>query len=152
MQLSMSWKVMCCVCKCCAGSYSLTGLLHISEVSWDLVQDIGDILNVDDEVRVKVISIDRWFTMLWLCRIVAWFNMLLIFWGAHVVLWYPLLNYIVTSPRLLYNWCIMHVHPPNVPNVTSYALNMNVMKTIGQILAHVQYICGTCLWQTLRQG
>ncbi|KAF7133303.1 hypothetical protein RHSIM_Rhsim09G0063200 [Rhododendron simsii] len=41
------------------GSYCLTGLVHISEVSWNLVQDIGDILNVDDEVRVKVISIDR---------------------------------------------------------------------------------------------
>lgn len=41
------------------GFYRLTGLVHISEVSWDLVQDIRDILNVDDEVRVKVISIDR---------------------------------------------------------------------------------------------
>ncbi|XP_058181025.1 uncharacterized protein LOC131299485 [Rhododendron vialii] len=41
------------------GSYCLTGLVHISEVSWNLVQDIRDILNVDDEVRVKVISIDR---------------------------------------------------------------------------------------------
>ncbi|KAG5531443.1 hypothetical protein RHGRI_026155 [Rhododendron griersonianum] len=41
------------------GSYCLTGLVHISEVSWNIVQDIRDILNVDDEVRVKLISIDR---------------------------------------------------------------------------------------------
>lgn len=43
-----------------AGLYHLTGLVHVSEVSWDLVQDVRDILNEGDEVRVKVIKIDRW--------------------------------------------------------------------------------------------
>lgn len=42
-----------------AGLYHLTGLVHVSEVSWDLVQDVRDILNEGDEVRVKVIKIDR---------------------------------------------------------------------------------------------
>uniref|UniRef100_A0A5B7BLB0 S1 motif domain-containing protein n=1 Tax=Davidia involucrata TaxID=16924 RepID=A0A5B7BLB0_DAVIN len=41
------------------GCYHLTGLVHVSEVSWDLVQDVRDILNEGDEVRVKVIKIDR---------------------------------------------------------------------------------------------
>ncbi|GAY49005.1 hypothetical protein CUMW_115930 [Citrus unshiu] len=41
------------------GLYHLTGLVHVSEVSWDLIQDIRDILNEGDEVRVKVIKIDR---------------------------------------------------------------------------------------------
>ncbi|KAL6970889.1 hypothetical protein U1Q18_030569 [Sarracenia purpurea var. burkii] len=41
------------------GSYRLTGLVHVSEVSWDLVQDVRDILSDGDEVRVKVIKIDR---------------------------------------------------------------------------------------------
>lgn len=41
------------------GLYHLTGLAHVSEVSWDLIQDIRDILNEGDEVRVKVIKIDR---------------------------------------------------------------------------------------------
>ncbi|XVE84625.1 hypothetical protein DITRI_Ditri17bG0027700 [Diplodiscus trichospermus] len=41
------------------GLYHLTGLVHISEVSWDLVQDVRDILTEGDDVRVKVISIDR---------------------------------------------------------------------------------------------
>ncbi|KAJ0092834.1 hypothetical protein Patl1_26127 [Pistacia atlantica] len=40
------------------GLYHLTGLVHVSEVSWDLVQDIRDILIEGDEVRVKVIKID----------------------------------------------------------------------------------------------
>lgn len=40
------------------GMYHLTGLVHVSEVSWDLVQDVRDILNEGDEVRVKVINID----------------------------------------------------------------------------------------------
>lgn len=44
---------------CDAGLYHLTGLVHVSEVSWDLIQDIRDILNEGDEVRVKVIKIDR---------------------------------------------------------------------------------------------
>lgn len=42
-----------------AGLYHLTGLVHVSEVSWDLVRDVRDILTEGDEVRVKVISIDR---------------------------------------------------------------------------------------------
>ncbi|KAI4302711.1 hypothetical protein MLD38_038428 [Melastoma candidum] len=42
-----------------AGSYPLTGLVHISEVSWDLVQDVGDVLRKGDEVRVKVLNVDR---------------------------------------------------------------------------------------------
>ncbi|XVF84516.1 hypothetical protein PTKIN_Ptkin17bG0043200 [Pterospermum kingtungense] len=41
------------------GHYHLTGLVHISEVSWDLVQDVRDILIEGDDVRVKVINIDR---------------------------------------------------------------------------------------------
>lgn len=41
------------------GSYHLTGLVHVSEVSWDLVQDVRDILNEGDEVKVKVIGVDR---------------------------------------------------------------------------------------------
>ncbi|KAL1358198.1 uncharacterized protein [Arachis hypogaea] len=41
------------------GLYHLTGLVHISEVSWDLVQDVRDILKEGDQVRVKVISVDR---------------------------------------------------------------------------------------------
>lgn len=44
---------------CDAGLYHLTGLVHVSEVSWDLIQNIRDILNEGDEVRVKVIKIDR---------------------------------------------------------------------------------------------
>lgn len=42
-----------------AGLFHLTGLVHVSEVSWDLVQDVRDILSEGDEVRVKVISVDR---------------------------------------------------------------------------------------------
>ncbi|KAL8162891.1 hypothetical protein V2J09_014380 [Rumex salicifolius] len=41
------------------GLYPLTGLVHVSEVSWDLVQDVRDILHEGDNVRVKVIGIDR---------------------------------------------------------------------------------------------
>ncbi|KAG9447937.1 hypothetical protein H6P81_014065 [Aristolochia fimbriata] len=41
------------------GCYYLTGLVHVSEVSWDLVNDVRDILNVGDDVKVKVIKIDR---------------------------------------------------------------------------------------------
>ncbi|XP_010927603.1 small ribosomal subunit protein bS1c isoform X5 [Elaeis guineensis] len=40
------------------GFYYLTGLVHVSEVSWDLVQDVRDFLNEGDQVRVKVIHID----------------------------------------------------------------------------------------------
>jgi hypothetical protein len=42
-----------------ADLYHLTGLIHISEVSWDLVQDVRDFLKKGEEVRAKVISIDR---------------------------------------------------------------------------------------------
>ncbi|KAL1535671.1 30S ribosomal protein S1-like [Salvia divinorum] len=41
------------------GLYHLTGLVHVSEVSWDLVQDVRDVLFEGDEVRVKIINIDR---------------------------------------------------------------------------------------------
>ncbi|XP_059650946.1 uncharacterized protein LOC132298219 isoform X2 [Cornus florida] len=41
------------------GCYHLTGLVHVSEVSWDLVQDVRDILNKGDEVKVKITKIDR---------------------------------------------------------------------------------------------
>ncbi|XP_057959455.1 uncharacterized protein LOC131151947 [Malania oleifera] len=41
------------------GYYYLTGLVHVSEVSWDLIQDVTDILSVGDKVRVKIIKIDR---------------------------------------------------------------------------------------------
>ncbi|KMZ58735.1 Polyribonucleotide nucleotidyltransferase [Zostera marina] len=41
------------------GYYHVTGLVHVSEVSWDLVQDIRDILNAGDVVKVKVIEIKR---------------------------------------------------------------------------------------------
>ncbi|KAG4376963.1 hypothetical protein AAZX31_18G003900 [Glycine max] len=40
------------------GLYHLTGLIHVSEVSWDLIQDVRDILKVGDEVRAKVVGID----------------------------------------------------------------------------------------------
>ncbi|KAE9587841.1 hypothetical protein Lal_00029466 [Lupinus albus] len=41
------------------GHYRLTGLVHISEVSWDLVHDVRDILTEGDRLRVKVINVDR---------------------------------------------------------------------------------------------
>ncbi|XP_051133400.1 30S ribosomal protein S1, chloroplastic [Andrographis paniculata] len=41
------------------GLYHLTGLVHVSEVSWDLVQDVRDVLAEGDEVRVKIVNIDR---------------------------------------------------------------------------------------------
>ncbi|KAF5187735.1 30S ribosomal protein S1 [Thalictrum thalictroides] len=41
------------------GYYHITGMVHISEVSWDLVQDVRDVLNEGDEVKVKVIQLDR---------------------------------------------------------------------------------------------
>ncbi|XP_058787125.1 uncharacterized protein LOC131661561 isoform X1 [Vicia villosa] len=40
------------------GLYHLSGLIHISEVSWDLIQDVRDFLREGDDVRVKVVSID----------------------------------------------------------------------------------------------
>uniref|UniRef100_A0A1D1XFV2 30S ribosomal protein S1, chloroplastic n=1 Tax=Anthurium amnicola TaxID=1678845 RepID=A0A1D1XFV2_9ARAE len=41
------------------GYYHLTGLVHVSEVSWDLVQDVRDVLNEGDDIKVKVTQIDR---------------------------------------------------------------------------------------------
>lgn len=41
------------------GQYYLTGLVHLSEVSWDLVQDVRDFLNEGNHVKVKVVHIDR---------------------------------------------------------------------------------------------
>ncbi|KAL5542820.1 hypothetical protein UlMin_010530 [Ulmus minor] len=41
------------------GLYHVTGLVHVSEVSWDLVQDVRDILTEGDQVKVKIINIDR---------------------------------------------------------------------------------------------
>ncbi|THU48656.1 hypothetical protein C4D60_Mb06t01290 [Musa balbisiana] len=41
------------------GSYHLTGLVHVTEVSWDLVQDVRDFLHEGDEVKVKIIQIDK---------------------------------------------------------------------------------------------
>ncbi|KAG9142226.1 hypothetical protein Leryth_007661 [Lithospermum erythrorhizon] len=41
------------------GGYYLTGLVHISEVSWDLVHDVQDVLTVGDELMAKVVNIDR---------------------------------------------------------------------------------------------
>ncbi len=34
------------------------GLIHISELSWDRINNVSDMLNVSDEVRVKVIKLD----------------------------------------------------------------------------------------------
>lgn len=50
--LSFSWNNI-------SGLYHLTGLVHVSEVSWDLVQDVRDILHEGDEVRAKIINVDR---------------------------------------------------------------------------------------------
>ena len=41
------------------GFCHLTGPVHISEVSWDLVDDVRDNLTEGDELRAKVISVDR---------------------------------------------------------------------------------------------
>jgi small subunit ribosomal protein S1 len=35
------------------------GLVHLSEVSWERVQHPGEVLKVGDEVKVKIISVDR---------------------------------------------------------------------------------------------
>jgi predicted RNA-binding protein with RPS1 domain len=42
-----------------AGVYRLTGLVHISEASWDLVQDMRNLYAEGDEIKVKVVNIDR---------------------------------------------------------------------------------------------
>ncbi|KAL3641662.1 hypothetical protein CASFOL_012477 [Castilleja foliolosa] len=41
------------------GLYHLTGLVHVSEVSWDLVQDVRDVLAEGDDLKVKIVNIDR---------------------------------------------------------------------------------------------
>ncbi|KAE9601137.1 putative ribosomal protein S1 [Lupinus albus] len=41
------------------GLYHLHGLIHISEMSWDLVDNVRDILTECDVVRVKVVRVDR---------------------------------------------------------------------------------------------
>jgi predicted RNA-binding protein with RPS1 domain len=41
------------------GRYHITGLVHLSEVSWDLVQDVRDVLTEGDVVKAVIISIDR---------------------------------------------------------------------------------------------
>ncbi|XP_050236397.1 uncharacterized protein LOC126686399 [Mercurialis annua] len=41
------------------GLYHLTGLVHVSEVSWDLVHDVRDVLTAGQNVKVKIINIDR---------------------------------------------------------------------------------------------
>ena len=35
------------------------GLVHLSEISWDRIQHPNEVLKVGDEVKVKVISVDR---------------------------------------------------------------------------------------------
>lgn len=35
------------------------GLVHLSEISWDRIQHPNEVLNVGDEVKVKIISVDR---------------------------------------------------------------------------------------------
>lgn len=40
------------------GGYYVDGLVHMSEVSWDLVRDVRDVLKKGDVVRVKVVQID----------------------------------------------------------------------------------------------
>lgn len=40
------------------GSYPVTGLVHISEMSWDRVQNPQDVLQEGQNVRVKVLSLD----------------------------------------------------------------------------------------------
>lgn len=41
------------------GHYHLTGLVHVSEVSWDLVHDVRDVLNEGEQLKVKVVHINR---------------------------------------------------------------------------------------------
>jgi polyribonucleotide nucleotidyltransferase len=36
-----------------------SGLLHISEISHSRIEKVEDVLNVGDEVEVKVVNIDR---------------------------------------------------------------------------------------------
>eukprot|EP00271_Cylindrocystis_brebissonii_P006078 TRINITY_DN18635_c0_g1_i1.p1 TRINITY_DN18635_c0_g1~~TRINITY_DN18635_c0_g1_i1.p1 ORF type:complete len:606 (+),score=94.58 TRINITY_DN18635_c0_g1_i1:176-1993(+) len=41
------------------GTYPLSGLLHLSELSWDTVKSPLDVLQINEEVRVKVLAVDR---------------------------------------------------------------------------------------------
>ncbi|XP_057824759.1 uncharacterized protein LOC131036786 isoform X2 [Cryptomeria japonica] len=41
------------------GGYHIEGLVHKSEISWDLVRDIKDFLIEGETVRVKVVKIDK---------------------------------------------------------------------------------------------
>ncbi|CAH9116468.1 unnamed protein product [Cuscuta epithymum] len=41
------------------GYCHLTGFVHVSEVSWDVVRDVRDVLTKGNDVRVKIIKIDR---------------------------------------------------------------------------------------------
>lgn len=41
------------------GTYPISGLVHVSEISWDPVADARDAVAPGDEVKVKVIGIDR---------------------------------------------------------------------------------------------
>lgn len=41
------------------GSYHIEGLVHKSEISWDLVRDVKDFLIEGETVRVKVVNIDK---------------------------------------------------------------------------------------------
>ncbi|MDF9867786.1 general stress protein 13 [Bacilli bacterium PM5-3] len=38
---------------------NLTGLLHISEISHDYIKDVNSVLKIKDEVKVKIIDIDK---------------------------------------------------------------------------------------------
>eukprot|EP01018_Ginkgo_biloba_P006308 Gb_13624 [translate_table: standard] len=41
------------------GGYHVGGLVHISEISWDLVRNVRDVLKEGEEVQVKVVEIDK---------------------------------------------------------------------------------------------
>jgi ribosomal protein S1 len=41
-----------------AGSYPVSGLIHVSELSWDPVRNPRDLLEEGQMVRVKVIQVD----------------------------------------------------------------------------------------------
>ena len=61
--------------------------MHVSEVSWDLVQDVRDILTEGDEVRVKVTSVDR--------LVQNHINKVLIMPNPHVVM--QIINFVANS-------------------------------------------------------
>lgn len=35
------------------------GMVHISEISYDYVKDINEYINIDDEIEVRVLSVDK---------------------------------------------------------------------------------------------